>query len=261
VGVVADDFDARVRQARWAVRRWEAFPVGAQPRPLVFAGPVVISERGFRTGEAKDAWFAGEYDWAVEVPDGVRARAKLSADRGRDEPVAEPLRITHAGRGEREFATDRGLAVLPAYWLRGPAVTRSLWVLDPAVDYWEPPEGAGGAAPPAPTQVQPMLWPVETGADWQSLVIPWLGSSPQVETFPSVKLVETSTAVSAVAIRKDMGFRGWATSVGIKHCVAARLQKPLGNRVFVDLHGNPLPVMTAPDVAALEEVRLMRRRR
>lgn len=34
---------------------------------------------------------------------------------------------------------------------------------------------------------------------------------------------------------------------------AARLQKPLGNRVFVDLQGHPLPVMTAPDIAALED--------
>jgi len=213
----------------------------------------MISERGFRTGEAKDSWFAGEYEWAVEVPDGVRARAKLSADRGRHEPVAEPLRITHAGRGEREFVTDRGPAVLPAYWLRGPATAGALWALDPSIDYWVPPEVAGGAAPPAPTGRQPMLWPIETGVDWQSLVIPWLGSSPEVETFPSVTLVETSTAVSAVAIRKDMGFRGWATSAGVKHCVAACLQNPLGDRVFVNLHGDPLPVMTAPDIAALED--------
>ncbi len=46
------------------------------------------------------------------------------------------------------------------------------------------------------------------------------------------------------------GLSSWATSVGVKHCVAARLQRPLGNRVSVDLHGNPLPVMTARDIAA-----------
>lgn len=129
----------------------------------------------------------------------------------------------------------------------------ALWVLDPSIDYWEPREGVGGAPPPAPTQVQPMLWPIGIGADWQSLVSPWLGSSCQVETFPGVKLVETSTAVSAVAIRKDMGFRGWSTAAGHKHCVAARLQKRLGDRVFVNLHGDPLPVMTAVDIADLED--------
>lgn len=246
-------FDARVRQARWAVRRWAAFPVDAQPRPLVLAGPVVTSERGFRSGEAKDAWFAGQYEWAVEVPEGVRARASLSADEGRHEPVAEPLLITHAGQGVHEFATDRGRVVLPAYWLRGPAIDGLLWVLAPTVKYWAPPGGAAGAPPPAPTLAQPLMWPIELDADGQSIVVPWLGSHPEIETFPRVKLIETSAAISAVAVRKDMGFPGgWVTAVGIMHRVSARLSKPLGNRVFVDLHGSAMQVTPAPELAAVE---------
>lgn len=82
--------------------------------------------------------------------------------------------------------------------------------------------------------------------DQQSLVIPWLGSHAEIETFPRAKLIETPTAVSAVAVRQDMGFRGgWVTAIGITHRVPARLSKPLGNRVFVDLHGNPLQVTAA----------------
>jgi hypothetical protein len=240
------NFDERVRQARWAVQRWARFSVDAHPRPLVLAGPVVMSARGFRSGEAKDAWFDGRYEWDVDVPDEVRARAMLSADKGRQEPAREPLKITHAGRGECEFATDRGPSVLPAYWLRGPAIDGSLWVLDPTREYWQPPDEAGGAPPPSPTQGQPLLCPVELGEDGQSLVIPWLGSHPEIETFPRAKLIETSTAVSAVAVRKDMGFRGgWVTAIGITHRVPARLSKPLGNRVFVDLHGNALQVTAA----------------
>lgn len=247
-------FDARVRQAHWAVRRWTAFPVDAQPRPLVFAGPVVTSERGFRSGEAKDAWFDGQYEWNVDVPEGIRSRARLSADKGRQVPAAEPLLITHAGQGEHEFVTDRGPMVLPAYWLRGPAIDGPLWVLSPTIEYWKPPEGAAGAPPPAPELGQPLWGPVELDADGQSMVIPWLGSHPEIETFPHVKLIETSTAISAVAIRKDMGFRGgWVTAIGITHRVAARLSKPLGNRVFVDLHGDVLQVMAAPENAAVED--------
>ena len=74
-------------------------------------------------------------------------------------------------------------------------------------------------------------------------MLPWLGSHPQVETFPAAKLIETPAAVSAVAVRKAMGFEGWVTAVGIRHNVKARLDKPLGRRVFVDLHGNALPVL------------------
>jgi hypothetical protein len=239
---VADSFDAHLQQALWAVRRWKGFPVDAIPRPLVLAGPAVIPERGFRSSEAKDAWFDGRYEWAVEVPTGVRLRARRSADPGQQEPATQALKITHAGIGEREFVTDRGPAVLPAYWLRGPAIEGLIWVLDPTIEFWEPAEGAAGAPPTGPTQGQPLLWPIEIGADDLSIVVPWLGSHPEVETYPRAKIIETATAVGAVAVRKDMGYRGWVTAVGIKHRIRACLSKPLGNRVFVDLHGNALPV-------------------
>ena len=242
------NFDAHIQQARWAVRRWAAFPVDAAPRPLVLAGPAITSERGFRSWEAKDAWFDGRYEWAVEVPEGVRLRARRSADQGRQAPASEALRITHAGLGEREFLTDRGPVVLPAYWLRGPAIQRSLWVLDPAIEFWEPPEGAAGAPPPAPTQGQPLLWPIEIGPDGQSIVVPWLGSHPEVETYPWVEIIETPTAICAVGARKDMGYQGWVTAVGIKHRIPGRLNEPLGNRVCVDLHGHAMQVTSTTEL-------------
>jgi hypothetical protein len=86
---------------------------------------------------------------------------------------------------------------------------------------------------------------VSRACNGQSIVIPWLGSHTQVETFPRAKLIETPTAVSAVAVRKDMGFKGAITAIGIRHDVSARLRKPLGGRVFVDLHGNAIQVTAA----------------
>ncbi len=71
-----------------------------------------------------------------------------SADPGRREPAAEALRITHTGLGEHEFLTDRGPEVLPAYWLRGPVMNGPLWVLDPAIEFWEPPKGPRAHHPP-----------------------------------------------------------------------------------------------------------------
>jgi hypothetical protein len=243
--VMGAQFDARVQQARWAVRRWEAFPVHVASRPLVLAGPEVVTRRGFRTAGAKDAFDAGRIDWAVEVPDGVRAtlrRPVLGRSRGL---AGSPLKITHAGAGEQEFVTDRGPLMLPAWWIQGPATVGPIWVLDPAVKRWQPDQSDAAPSPPAPTQGQPLLWPIELQADGQSIVVPWLGSPAHVETFPRAKLIQTPTAVSAVAVRRDMGFSGWSTAVGIRHDVPARLHAPLGNRVFVDLHGDAMQVTSA----------------
>lgn len=102
-------FAAYLRQARWAVKRWEAFPVDAVPRPLVLAGPGVISERGFRSGEAKDAWLSGRYEWAPRFPkafDGERGRVPTQEEnrprlgRSPSQPDAGPAAVV-AGRSWR----------------------------------------------------------------------------------------------------------------------------------------------------------------
>lgn len=98
-------------------------------------------------------------------------------------------------------------------------------------------------------QAQPLLWPVEVGADNRSIVVPCLESHPEVETSPRGKIIETSTAVCAVGVREDMGYRGRVTAVGIKHLIPARLSEPLGNRVFVNLHGHAMPVIPVAEHA------------
>jgi hypothetical protein len=239
-GAVHEDFEAQVELARWAVRRWAAFPVDASARPLVLAGLDVVTHRGFRTSEAKEAFGACEFEWSVVVPECVRARLCQGAVRRSLADAASPLVITHAGAGRHEFITDRGPRILPAWWIQGPATVGPIWVLDPEVEDWRPEESASDPSPPRPRLVQPLLWPIELQADGRSIVIPWLGSHAVVETFPRAELIESRTAVSAVAERKDMGFRGFVTAVGIRHDVLARLSAPLGNRVFVNLHGDAM---------------------
>jgi hypothetical protein len=209
----------------------------------VLVGAEVVTKRGFRTAEAKDAFDANQIEWAVEVPDAVRAKLRRDGSSRPRQAAGHALMITHAGTGEHEFVTDRGPATLAAWWIQGPQTIGPIWVLDPLIEHWHPSQDAAGAPPLAPTQGQPLLWPVELRADGRSLVIPWLGSHPQVETVPAAKLIETPAAVSAVAVRQDMDFEGWVTAVGIRHNVKARLDKPLGHRVFVDLHGNALQVL------------------
>ncbi len=227
--------------ARRAAGRWAAFPVEAEPRPLVLAQPAITSAQGFTSGRAKDAWFDGSYDWAVEVPEGIRVRARSSADRPGVKATKPPLTITQAGRGEREFLTDRGLLTLPAYWLHGPSILGSLWVLDPEVEFWEPTEEPGAPGPAATSLMRTPWLAVEAETDGQTISIPWTGS-PSADF--RVELVQTAAAVSAVAIRKPnpAGPPRWYSPIGHTCRIPAHLSKPIGNRVFVDLRGEAMQV-------------------
>jgi hypothetical protein len=237
------------RRARWAVRRWAAFPISSSPRPCVLVSGVVVS-RGFRDGAAKDACLTGRIEWRVNVPERVRKELDSTAENRTGRGTGESLQITHAGTGHGEFATDRGRVSLPAWWIQGPKTLGPIWVLDPGVVRWRPADNAAGPPPPlAVPGALRMPWPLELDPDRRSILIPWLGSHPIVETFPRAELVETPTAVAAVPTRKDMGYRGWVTAVGIRHDIQARLRDPLGNRVFVDLLGNPVPVLSSPQQA------------
>ncbi len=243
MSTVDTDFSGRLEQAHRAVRHWATFPVRALPRPLVLAGPEILVRKGFRTGAAKDAFVQGRLQWAVEVPEDVRAKLQPKSVTGLRDPGGQPLKITHAGNAEHAFSTDRGPMTLPAWWLQGPATVGAIWILDPTVDHWQAPAGGAGQ-PPAPTQTQPILGPIELAADGQSVVVRWLGSAAPIETYAEATVIETETAVSAV-VRVAAGFHGWATAAGVTHRVPARLRRPLGNRVFVDLHGSAVPVTSS----------------
>ena len=235
----------RLALARWAVERWSAFPVNVDPRPIVLIWPPVESDGGFRSQDAKDAWFDGRYEWAVEVPDGVRVRARKSADREPQEPVGPPLRITQAGRAEREFLTDRGPVTLPAYWLWGPSIAKALWVLDPAVDYWEPAEDAAGPRPQVGRHSQPLMRTsfnqIEVDADGRSITVPWMDGNPKID---HLKLIETPHAISAVVNREPRptrpGFYSYPPVAGDPY--PGQLSESIANRVFVDLFGEAMRI-------------------
>jgi hypothetical protein len=233
---------AHLKQARWAVRRWAAFPVERQPRPLVLAGPDIFIPKGFTSEEAQSAFDEGLLEWIADVPERVRGALRDGASHKRRTATLRPLTITDARRDEYEFVTDRGRVRLPSYQLRGPGIIDSIWLLDPAVGRWQPDERAGGRRPPAPTQISMLQAPAELTEDDRTIVFSWLGATPAVETFPRAKVVETKSAVSAVAIRESTGATGWFVAAGVMHRVRARLSRPLGARVFVDLHGNPVAV-------------------
>jgi hypothetical protein len=233
--------------ARRAVGLWAAFPVEAEPRPVVLAQPVISDDTGLRGGRAREAWSDGRYRWEVDVPEGVRELAKQSADELRLESERAPLLITRAHRTTRTFQSDRGSVVLPAYQLQGPAVIGSLWVLDPDADFWQPNHPPLPLKGPFSSQMRSAWSRVE--ASGRSITFPWSGApGAQYRT----EVIETATAVTAIAIGETKAYHETLAriTIGRGWQLPAELSQPLGNRVFVDLRGQAIPVVHPENAAA-----------
>jgi hypothetical protein len=233
--------------AHWALRRWETFPADLRPRPLVLTGPLTRFERGFRSGAAKHAFLHGDIEAAVPLPDGLLEMLR-SGEAGRNALPGKlarpgPLLITRASQGRAEFGTDRGRRELPAWQLGGPEVDGTFWVLDPAVASrrWEPPE----PAPPKPFGGLPhRVASTEIEDDDLTLHFTFTGSPPSLTEYPAAEAVETDQAIVILPVERDVGPPGFRAAPGCFRTVTARLGRPLGGRVLVDLDASPVAVVT-----------------
>jgi hypothetical protein len=233
--------EEELQWARWAVDRWAEFPVDRVPRPLVLVGPDARPEGGFVSGQAKEAYLYGRFDAAKPVPAAVLAllpaRRELPAS-GR--PALQPLVITEAALSQTEFWTDRGRHVLPAWRLTTDGTTGPIWVLDPetASRQWTPPDPP---TTPPPALQAPLGDPgarIILSSDHQTATYAFTGALPCYEEYPRAEVIESDQAVAIVPVAKDVGPPGPRILPGYTHQVKVKLRKPLGHRVFVDLHGN-----------------------
>src|SRR3954468_16095313 len=139
-----------------ALARWRSFPAEADPRPLVLTDGFVRDPASGFTGDAdKEAYLAGAFDVAVTLPAGPataggypvvpakEAVDRLRATAGPGSTSTVRRRIVSAALGQFEFATDRGVRMLPAWRFGISGVRDPAWVL--AVD-------------------SPALWPYQP--DW-----------------------------------------------------------------------------------------------
>lgn len=231
--------------ARWAVERWADFPVDEDPRPLVFTGPVVLPERGFRTGEAKIAFLRGKIEVQGPVPDKVLATLCDAGSLERHPgPVVGPLVLTGAKKSEMKFSTDRGPRVLPAWSFEGDELLGVLLVLDPEVVamQWRPVEPP---LQPAPTprhfhrsfrsQIEP---------DDYTLHFEFTGSPPEWVDYPSSEVTESDHAVAVIPVELDHGPPGPRIAIGYRREVVVPLRQRFGNRVLVNLDAKPVSVLT-----------------
>ncbi len=237
--------------ARWALQRWASFPVDRRPRPLVLTAPLTRFERGFRSGDAKLAFLHGDIEAAVPLPDGL-LEVLRGSERGPRAAAQErrwkrPLLITQASPGQAEFATDRGRREFPAWRLGGPEVDGTFWALDPKVasGCWAPPE----PAPPKPFDGLPhRSASAVIEGDGLTLHFTFTGAPPEYVEYPAAEAIETGQALVVLPVERpverDVGPSGSWLAIGCaRRTVIARLTRPLGERVVIDLDASPVMVL------------------
>lgn len=235
---------------RWAVSRWAAFPVDADPRPTVLLGQRVFGDGGFRTGDAKESFIDGLFAFEVDVPARVVAAlpsARVRPARGR--PAPPPLRIVGAESSATEFRTDRGRRRLPAWRLTAIDAIGPIWVLDPDLQppEWRPPEPPPLPRPQLQMPGQDPGIRVDVAPDDRTLTLHFIGAAPAFEEYPRAEVIESDRAVTIVPEGRDIGPSGWRTLAGYMHQITVRLARPVGARVFVDLHGEAGEAVSSAD--------------
>jgi hypothetical protein len=231
--------------ATWAVERWTDFPVDQDPRPLVFTGPMVLPERGFRTGEAKIAFLRGDVEVQGSVPDGVLDTLRDAGSPERHPgPNVGPLVLTHGERSEKIFSTDRGQRALPAWRFEGEELLGVLWVLDPEVAamQWKPVEPPQQPAPTDGRLHRSFRSKIEP--DGHTLHFEFTGGPSEWVDYPSSEVIESDHAVAVIPVEHDHGPPGARRAIGYGREVVVQLRSRFGNRVLVNLDARPVSVLT-----------------
>jgi hypothetical protein len=221
--------DQREAQARRGLQAWARFPADRQPRPLILLS-LAVQPGGFPDGQTKMAFLHGSIEAATDFPTQV-----LRALRGQPRPwEGSPLLLASATPGEREFVTDRGRKVLPAWCVRARDVSEPIWVLDPDTSRqsWQPPGQEFRSWP----------WPEALiGTDGRTLTLSFMGSPKSYTSYPGVRVLESGNAVAVIPVSKELA-TGPRIAVAHTRQVEATLTRPLGNRVLLDGTGSPVMV-------------------
>ncbi len=238
------DVDEELERARRALEHWSDYPAHEDPRRLVLTGGTVLVGAGFASNDAKQAFLAGEFAAAANVPDEV-LRA-LSRHCGKLHGHA--LRITGAERASATFDTDRGPRQLPAWRVHIDGVNGPVSVLDPEIARDAAgPEGIDGITG---TDMRARL-----GTDAHTVILEFLGSPPRYTEYPRAVVLESPAAVTVIPVPHEL-LEGDRLLYGQHREVTVCLRDPLGARVAVDYRsGCPITVDTplAPQQAGARE--------
>jgi hypothetical protein len=237
-----------------ALAQWRAFPVTADPRPLVVtSGRVIDPLTGFRTGDDKVAYLAGDFELATALPPAparsggypiVSAKNALGQLRstGSGQPAAaHPLRIQKVSLVQARFGTDRGLLRLPAWQFDLDQVSHPVQVLAVAPERLWP----ARLMPPTSPDFHASLH-----GDQRSLDYSFYGSPPGPSPCGADYAGEVSESRTAVVVSIRQLEPNPVGSSAPQACpafaaqrkVTVRLSGPLAGRVLLTPDGLAIPV-------------------
>jgi len=252
-----------------AAKRWAAFPVTRNPRPVILVAPDVDGPAGgFPDGDSKLAFVTGHLALAAALPPTPRGQggypirpaadaiAELTADRVTGPGPVTRLPITLIRLTEHGFGTDRGTPARPAWEIHLRGVRDAVYVLAIAA------AGRYPAETSASTDTGGYGAPATVSADGRSVTI-WF-TARHVSTGPcdtgyttSLDTAQTRTAVAlAVSTRFDppaptstpvacpaIGFvHVGPPTPGAPGTRTVVLDQPLGARALVDAYAQPYDV-------------------
>ncbi len=236
-----EDLSEQRSAATRALERWNAFPAGASPRPIVLVGPAVVPGQGFEDGESKLAFARGDF----ALVGGVAAEAyELLSESSREGDVpghGRVLALRSATLGEADFMTDRGSRGLPAWLVDVEGVLGFVAVLTRSArsGCWEPPAEAATSSR-GPRQ---FALPSSVSDDGMTLTFRFTSWPRSLAVYESAEAFESPSAVAVIPIERWTGpSTGWVTLAAAKREVEVRLASPLKGRVLVDLDGRAVPV-------------------
>jgi hypothetical protein len=250
--------DPHETQTRRGLEAWAAFPADRDPRPVVLLDtiPAVRPSGIFPDEQKKQAFLHGAVKAVPGFPPPVLQALRSQRNDDYDGP---PLLVTDATLTSAQYETDRGPRVLPTWVVQAQDVFHPIRVLDPALrssgQVWEP----SGRKRISGCRPQVVL-----GADGRTLIMMFIGSPHAYSDSSPVPILEQRSAV-ALAFRERLKPRptGFYTLQGVLREVTAVLERPLGNRVLLDITGAPVIVtpehlMTGPMWATRAQRKLRR---
>ncbi len=248
-----------------ALARWNAFPVTANPRPLVVFDPIEY-EVGLDNSAEENGFSRGLWTIPSSLPEGPGTRggyevlsARAAAEQIRQSVLGDvdeeldgmtipprPIALTSARLVERRFLTDRGSAVLPAWEFE----------FEPRLEAPTVVLAATGTAVFASPAISAADGVAVVSADGRSLVFRFTGYAPgagpcEAEYTPLVQESATAVAIGALERSGRVKVGEGCADVGHSREIRVDLDEPLGNRVLIS-HGRgvPIQVLTPEQEAA-----------
>jgi hypothetical protein len=229
---------------QWALDQWSTFP-NVGPPPLVLIGPMVWSQGGHHSGMAKLAFLNRDWQLPPSVPDRVLQLARASGGHtGPPSSDYKPLQIKSGTLDSALFETDRGPLRLPAWRLESEQAIGPMWVLDPDVasTSWAP-QKTTNTLPAAQRPTQRLER--ATSIPGARLTVFFTSGPPEWVEYPSAEIFESDQAVVVLPVARDIGPHGFRTMPGFAREFVAKLGRPLGRRVLVNLDASAVAVLDA----------------